>query len=40
MVIPIGTDTWHLRHEGADVWFCGPGCRQAFAAEPAAYRRG
>jgi xanthine dehydrogenase accessory factor len=40
MVIPIGTGTWHLRHEGADVWFCGPGCRQAFAAEPAAYHRG
>jgi xanthine dehydrogenase accessory factor len=40
MVIPIGTGTWHLRDEGADVWFCGPGCRQAFAAEPAAYRRG
>jgi xanthine dehydrogenase accessory factor len=40
MVIPIGSGTLHLRHDGTDLWFCGPGCRQAFAAEPAAYRRG
>ncbi len=27
----------HLEHDGQLVWFCGPGCHQAFAADPAAY---
>jgi xanthine dehydrogenase accessory factor len=27
----------HLEHEGRAVWFCGRGCREAFAADPAAY---
>lgn len=27
----------HLEHDGELVWFCGPGCQQAFAADPAAY---
>jgi xanthine dehydrogenase accessory factor len=40
MVIPVTNATLQVRHDGIDVWFCGPGCLQAFAAEPAAYRRG
>jgi xanthine dehydrogenase accessory factor len=40
MVVPIEDGTLHGRHGDTDVWFCGPGCRQAFEAEPAAYRRG
>jgi xanthine dehydrogenase accessory factor len=39
MLVPIAAETLHLRHDGAEVWFCGPGCRQAFAAEPASYHR-
>lgn len=27
-------------HEGRTVWFCGPGCRQAFLEQPAAYAAG
>jgi xanthine dehydrogenase accessory factor len=32
MTVPIGPATEHLRLAGADYWFCGPGCRTAFAA--------
>jgi xanthine dehydrogenase accessory factor len=39
MVVPMAAETLHLRHDGIEVWFCGPGCRQAFAADPASYHR-
>jgi xanthine/CO dehydrogenase XdhC/CoxF family maturation factor/YHS domain-containing protein len=32
MTVPIGPATEHLQLAGADHWFCGPGCRTAFAA--------
>lgn len=32
MSVTIGPDAEHLRVAGADYWFCGPGCRAAFAA--------
>jgi len=32
MTVTIGPDTEHLRLAAADYWFCGPGCRTAFAA--------
>jgi xanthine dehydrogenase accessory factor len=41
MSVLTGPEALHLRDDdGADVWFCGPGCRDAFAADPASYRRG
>jgi xanthine dehydrogenase accessory factor len=39
MVVPVRAGTLHARHDGAEVWFCGPGCRQAFEADPASYGR-
>jgi xanthine dehydrogenase accessory factor len=30
-------DGTYLEHEGRTVWFCGRGCLEAFAADPAAY---
>lgn len=35
-VIP-GPSTPVADHDGRAVWFCGPGCRDAFVADPAAY---
>jgi xanthine dehydrogenase accessory factor len=32
MTVKIGPPTEHLQRAGADYWFCGPGCRKAFAA--------
>jgi xanthine dehydrogenase accessory factor len=32
MTVPIGPATEHLQLAGSDYWFCGPGCRKAFAA--------
>jgi xanthine dehydrogenase accessory factor len=32
MTVTIGPATEHLRLAGVDNWFCGPGCRAAFAA--------
>jgi xanthine dehydrogenase accessory factor len=31
MTVMVGPATEHLRLAGADYWFCGPGCRTAFA---------
>jgi xanthine dehydrogenase accessory factor len=31
MTVTIGPATEHLRLAAADYWFCGPGCREAFA---------
>lgn len=33
MTVTIGNDTPHLHHEGADHWFCNPGCRTRYAEE-------
>jgi xanthine dehydrogenase accessory factor len=37
-VAPVAASL-HVEHAGATVWFCGPGCRQAFLADPARYAR-
>ena len=34
MTVTIGPATEHLQLAGADYWFCGPGCRAAFANRP------
>ena len=34
MTVTIGPGTEHLRLGGADYWFCGAGCRAAFANRP------
>ena len=31
MTVTVSPDTPHLTVDGEDVWFCGPGCRRAFA---------
>lgn len=33
MTVIIGPDTARLEHDGADHWFCNPGCRTRFAEE-------
>ena len=40
MSVRMGPDAVRLVHEEAVVWFCGSGCRDAFAADPAAYAGG
>ncbi|ETW24670.1 carbon monoxide dehydrogenase F protein [Mycobacterium gastri 'Wayne'] len=35
MTVTVGPTTEHLRREGSDYWFCGSGCRAAFANRPA-----
>lgn len=35
MAVTIGPATEHLNLDGADYWFCGAGCRKAFANRPA-----
>ncbi|AII05838.1 xanthine dehydrogenase accessory factor [Rhodococcus wratislaviensis] len=35
MRVVVGPDTAHLRRDGDDFWFCGPGCRASFAQETA-----
>ena len=32
MTVTVSADTPHLRVDGHDLWFCGPGCRDAYAA--------
>jgi xanthine dehydrogenase accessory factor len=32
MTVPIGPAAEHLQLAGEDYWFCGSGCRTAFAA--------
>ncbi len=34
MTVTVGPATEHLRLGDADYWFCGPGCRAAFAHRP------
>jgi xanthine dehydrogenase accessory factor len=38
MTVFPGDGALQLDHDGRTVWFCGRGCRDAFAANPAAYR--
>lgn len=33
MTVTIGVDTAHLHHDGADFWFCNPGCLTRHAEE-------
>jgi xanthine dehydrogenase accessory factor len=41
MSVRVGPDAWHVRDEGgAEAWFCGRGCRDAYEADPASYQRG
>jgi xanthine dehydrogenase accessory factor len=35
MTVTIGPATEHVQRDGTDYWFCGPGCRTAFAARAA-----
>jgi xanthine dehydrogenase accessory factor len=36
MTVTIGPATEHLQLDGADYWFCGPGCRRSFGAKAGA----
>jgi xanthine dehydrogenase accessory factor len=35
MTVTVGPDTPHAAVDGVDVWFCGPGCRDAYAGASA-----
>jgi xanthine dehydrogenase accessory factor len=37
MSVEMVETSLHLDHHGERVWFCGSGCKRAFAADPAAY---
>jgi xanthine dehydrogenase accessory factor len=37
MTVTREPSSLHLEHHGELVWFCGSGCKRAFAADPAAY---
>jgi xanthine dehydrogenase accessory factor len=37
MTVAAVPDTLHLEHNGTIWYFCAPGCRKAFAADPASY---
>jgi xanthine dehydrogenase accessory factor len=37
MSVDMVETSLHLDHHGERVWFCGSGCKRAFAADPAAY---
>ncbi|MDH6237774.1 XdhC family protein [Cryobacterium sp. CG_9.6] len=37
MSVPAVAESLHVVHEGQPVYFCAPGCRRAFIADPAAY---
>jgi xanthine dehydrogenase accessory factor len=37
MTVFSGDDALQLEHDGRTVWFCGRGCREAFAADPGAF---
>ncbi len=37
MTVLVSASHYHLDHEGTRYWFCAPGCRAAFAKDPAAY---
>jgi xanthine dehydrogenase accessory factor len=37
MTVAAVGSSLHLDHEGRRRWFCGSGCRDAFAADPGAF---
>ncbi len=37
MTVATVAASLHVDHEGDTVWFCGPGCRDAFLADPTAF---
>jgi xanthine dehydrogenase accessory factor len=40
MSVRVDPGAWHVADpDGGDVWFCGRGCRDAYQADPASYRR-
>ncbi len=40
MSVAVSPGSLHLDHDGGTVYFCGPGCKQAFADEPDRYLGG
>lgn len=38
MAVAAVASSTHVEHAGATVWFCGPGCRDAFVADPGRLR--
>lgn len=40
MTVAVSPATHHLEHDGEIYYFCGPGCKQAFADDPGRYLRG
>lgn len=38
MTVDVADAKYHTLHEGADYWFCAPGCQAAFESDPAAYQ--
>ena len=37
MTVLVDDAKYHTVHEGADYWFCAPGCQRAFTSDPATY---
>jgi xanthine dehydrogenase accessory factor len=37
MTVDPRTSRYHVHHEGRDFWFCAPGCKASFEADPDAY---
>ena len=37
MTVLVDDAKYHTVHEGADYWFCAPGCQRAFTADPQAF---
>ena len=37
MTVATVASSLHLDHDGDRIWFCGPGCRDAYAADPTSY---
>ena len=37
MTVLVDDAKYHTVHEGADYWFCAPGCKRAFESDPAAF---
>ena len=37
MTVLVDDAKYHTVHDGADYWFCAPGCLRAFTSDPRAY---
>ncbi len=37
MTVLVDDAKYHTVHDGADYWFCAPGCKRAFESDPAAF---